>query len=73
MSDAFVDNVASKKVSEAIGYEPNGYGRLAPRGKPRETQLFRITLEGWRSKPRPKVDVEGLEGCLDLFGPPPKP
>jgi RimJ/RimL family protein N-acetyltransferase len=68
MSDAFVDNVASRKVSEAIGYEPNGYNRLAPRGKPRETQLYRLTLEGWRSRPRPKVEVEGLGGCFDMFG-----
>lgn len=29
---------------------------------------LRLTLEGWRARPRPEVTVEGLEGCLDLFG-----
>jgi RimJ/RimL family protein N-acetyltransferase len=67
-TEAFLDNPASNKVSLAVGYEPNGFGRLAPRGTPRETQKFRLTLEGWRSRPRPPVTVEGLEACLPLFG-----
>jgi RimJ/RimL family protein N-acetyltransferase len=71
-SGAFLDNPASSRVSEAIGYEPNGIDRLAPRGVPRDLRRYRLTLEGWRSKPRPAVEVEGLEGCLDLFGVPPE-
>jgi RimJ/RimL family protein N-acetyltransferase len=67
-SEAFIDNPASNRVSLAIGYEPNGFGRLAPRGIARETQRFRLTLAGWRSRPRPEVRVEGLEGSLELFG-----
>ena len=67
---AFLDNPASSRVSQAIGYEPNGIDRLAPRGVPRELRRYRLTLEGWRSKPRPAVEVEGLEGCLELFGVP---
>jgi RimJ/RimL family protein N-acetyltransferase len=67
-TEAFTDNPASNRVSLAIGYEPNGFGQLAPRGVPRQTQRFRLTLEGWQSRPRPEVVVEGLEGCLDLFG-----
>lgn len=67
-SEAFIDNPASNRVSLAVGYEPNGFGRLAPRGEPRETQRFRMTLDGWRSRPRPDVTVEALEPCLELFG-----
>lgn len=67
-SEAFIDNPASNRVSLALGYEPNGFGRLAPRGVPRETQRFRLTLEGWRARPRPEVLIEGLEPCLELFG-----
>jgi RimJ/RimL family protein N-acetyltransferase len=67
-SEAFLDNPASNRVSLAIGYEPNGFGRLAPRGVARETQRFRLTLEGWRSRPRPDVTVAGLADCLALFG-----
>lgn len=67
-SEAFTDNPASNRVSLALGYEPNGVGRLAPRGVARETQRFRLTLAGWRERPRPEVIVEGLEPCLELFG-----
>jgi RimJ/RimL family protein N-acetyltransferase len=68
VSEAFIDNPASNRVSLAIGYEPNGVGMLAPRGVARETQRFRLTLDGWRSRARPAVKVEGLEPCLELFG-----
>jgi RimJ/RimL family protein N-acetyltransferase len=67
-SGAFLDNPASWHVSEAIGYEPNGIDRLAPRGVARELRRYRLTLEGWRSKLRPAVEVEGLEGCREMFG-----
>ncbi len=67
-TEAFLDNPASNRVSEAVGYEPNGFGRLAPRGVARETQRFRLTAEGWRARPRPEVSIEGLEASLELFG-----
>lgn len=72
-TEAFRDNPASNKVSLAVGYEPNGFGRLAPRGAARETQRFRLTLEGWRARPRLPVTVEGLEKALPLFGLEPQP
>jgi RimJ/RimL family protein N-acetyltransferase len=67
-SEALLTNPASSRVSEAVGYGPNGTGRLAPRGIPGETRKFRLTLEGWRSRERPVVEVEGLELCRELFG-----
>jgi RimJ/RimL family protein N-acetyltransferase len=67
-TEAFVDNAASAGVSRSLGYEPNGIGRLAPLGEPRETLRFRMTREMWRSCERPPVTIEGLEGCLELFG-----
>jgi RimJ/RimL family protein N-acetyltransferase len=67
-TSAFLDNHASNKVSLGVGYEPNGFGELAPHGIPRPTQQFRMTLAGWRSRPRPKVFVEGLEASRPLFG-----
>jgi RimJ/RimL family protein N-acetyltransferase len=67
-SEAFVDNHASNRVSLGIGYQPNGFGQLAPDGTRRETRRFRMTLADWRAQPRPEVVVEGLDGCLDLFG-----
>jgi RimJ/RimL family protein N-acetyltransferase len=67
-TEAFLDNPASNRVSLGVGYEPNGFGALAPRGAPRKTQKFRLTAEGWRSRSRPEVRVSGLEASLRLFG-----
>lgn len=67
-TEAFIDNPASNRVSLGVGYEPNGYGQLAPRGVPRRTQRFRLTVDGWRARPRPLVTVEGLGACLEMFG-----
>jgi RimJ/RimL family protein N-acetyltransferase len=70
-TEAFLTNLSSAGVSLGVGYEPNGIGRLPQRGVARDSQRFRMTLEGWRARPRPAVDVDGLKGCRDLFGPPP--
>lgn len=67
-SEAFLDNEASNAVSRAIGYEPNGLGRLAPDGQARETGRYLMTRERWASQPRPTVQVDGLERCRGLFG-----
>jgi RimJ/RimL family protein N-acetyltransferase len=67
-SAAFLDNPASVRVSLGVGYQPNGIVRAAPRGIARDQQRFRMTLADWRSRPRPTVEVEGLDGCRDLFG-----
>ena len=67
-SEAFLDNAASNAVSQSLGYEPNGFGRLAPEGVSRETAKYRMTRAGWEARPRPTVDVDGLDGCRALFG-----
>ncbi len=67
-SSCFLDNAASLAVSRRLGYEENGRGSIAPEGVARETQRFRMTAEGWRSRPRPPVLIEGLDECRDLFG-----
>ena len=67
-SSAFLDNAPAKAVSRALGYAEDGRGALAPRGVSRETQRFRMTEELWRSRPRPQVDIEGLDACREMFG-----
>ena len=67
-SGAFPDNPASTHVSLTIGYEPNGIARLERRGVAIDLRRFRLTAEGWRARPRPAVEVEGLDACLALFG-----
>ena len=65
---AFLDNGPSTGVSRALGYEEDGFDSLAPQGIARVIQRFRMTAEGWRSRPRPALAIEGLDGILDLFG-----
>jgi RimJ/RimL family protein N-acetyltransferase len=67
-TSAFLDNGPSNGVTRALGYEENGLGSLAPEGVARVTQKFRMTAEGWRSRPRPALEIEGLDGIRDLFG-----
>jgi RimJ/RimL family protein N-acetyltransferase len=67
-SGAFADNPASAGVSRALGYEPNGVTRLAPRGEPRELTRYRMTRDAWTSRERSPVAVDGLDACLDMFG-----
>jgi hypothetical protein len=67
-SAAFVDNAASNAVSRSLGYEENGFGSLAPQGVARVTQRFRMTADGWRSRPRPPLVIEGLDACREMFG-----
>jgi RimJ/RimL family protein N-acetyltransferase len=67
-SAAVADNLASARVSRSLGYEDNGIGALAPQGLSRESQRFRMTMAGWRSRPRPPVEIEGLVACRELFG-----
>ena len=67
-TSAFLDNAASNAVSRGLGYEDNGFGSLAPDGVARVTQNFRMTVDGWRSRPRPPLAIEGLDPCRELFG-----
>jgi RimJ/RimL family protein N-acetyltransferase len=67
-SGAFTDNPASAAVSRSLGYEEDGLDRLAPRGEAKELVRYRMTVEAWRSRERPNIEVAGLEQSLDLFG-----
>ena len=67
-TEAHVRNAGSIGVSERLGYEPNGFGRLSPGGQVKETVRYRMTREGWGSRPRPNVELDGFERCRELFG-----
>lgn len=60
-------NAASRRVSEKLGYLPNGEGTVAPRGEPLAEHLVRVTPQTWRRDLVP-VTIENLEPCLGLFG-----
>ena len=57
--------VASRRVSEKLGYRIVGHGEVSPRGTPVPHLDLRIEREDWRS-PIP-VEIEGLAPCRHLF------
>ena len=65
-SAAVAGNVASTRVSEKLGYRPNGIEVVAPRGEPVEQRRYLLLREDWRPELYPTT-IEGLEGCLDMF------
>lgn len=69
-SGAFTDNVASQKVSTALGYAPDGTEVHERRGARATMVRFVIDRETWeeRCRPWPAVEIDGLEGCLHEFG-----
>jgi RimJ/RimL family protein N-acetyltransferase len=73
VSGAFLDNPSSSGVSRALGYVENGIERLAPRGEAKDLTRYRLTREVWRGRPRPAVEIDGLDACLELFGAVPAP
>jgi RimJ/RimL family protein N-acetyltransferase len=66
-SGYFTDNIASARVSEKLGYVPNGEEIHAVSGKRIVENRVRVTRETWRRDLVP-VTIEGLEPCLGLFG-----
>jgi RimJ/RimL family protein N-acetyltransferase len=66
LSGALVDNIASQRVSEKLGYRRTGSRELAPRGEPVEHIDYRVARDDWRSPVR--VEIDGLDRALPLFG-----
>jgi RimJ/RimL family protein N-acetyltransferase len=68
-SEAFSDNAASLRVSSKLGYEPDGFEILSPRGVPVHNQRLRVTPSTFR-RPSWDLQVEGhtpeLAGLLGV-------
>jgi len=61
-------NDASRKVSEALGYEPNGYTYVTIRGEPRKEVNLVLEREKWAPNRRDDIEIDGLDACRELFG-----
>ena len=66
-SDAFVDNIGSNRVSEALGYERNGVEWDIRRGEPGLIQRWRLTREAWESSRRDDIELSGVADILELL------
>jgi RimJ/RimL family protein N-acetyltransferase len=66
-SAAFVDNHASMRVSEKLGYRRDGTETLARRG--RVTEDVRLLVDrGTFRRPAWTVEVSGVAACLPMLG-----
>jgi RimJ/RimL family protein N-acetyltransferase len=68
-TSAFVDNVASRRVSEHLGYAPDGVEHHVRRGRVGVLLRSRLTPQAWL-RPAWTLDVDGLEPCRELLGAP---
>ena len=69
-SGAFSDNPSSLRVSEKLGYLPDGTETHARRGERATIVRLILPRERWEklSPSWPEARIEGLEPALDLFG-----
>lgn len=68
VSGAFADNPSSFRVSEKLGYEPDGIRRLTVREKAIVMRRVRLSRAKWEGDQRTAVTIEGLTPCLPLLG-----
>ena len=71
-TEAFTWNRASQRVTEKVGYRPNG-DRVAPGLEPgdpaRPMRTYVLDRETWADRRRDDIEVVGLEPCRHLFAP----
>lgn len=68
-SGAFTDNPASRRVSEKLGYLPDGTQRLVVRGRLVVEERQVLTAERFaRHRPSWRPEVEGAGACLPFLG-----
>jgi RimJ/RimL family protein N-acetyltransferase len=67
-SGAFMDNHASNRVSQALGYQPNGVDWATRRGDPAEITRWRLTRDTWSTGRRDDIELVGVAECLPVLG-----
>jgi len=67
-SGSFDDNPSALRVSEKLGYQPDGIERLSAHGQVTTTRRLRLTRDRWEATDRASVTIAGLPPCLPLFG-----
>jgi RimJ/RimL family protein N-acetyltransferase len=67
-SDAFADNHASNRVSEALGYARNGTDWATRRGEPAQLLRWRLTRDEWAPRRRTDIELSGVEECKPVLG-----
>ncbi|MFD3757653.1 GNAT family N-acetyltransferase [Streptomyces sp. NPDC058622] len=68
-SAAMTDNAGSLRVSEKLGYRPDGLETVSVRGTARTLRRLRLDRADWEAHRTVPVELAGLDGCRGLFGP----
>ena len=69
ITEAFEDNVASQRVTESLGYRPNGTDVVPRRDSTGVVRRYVLERSEWEPRRRDDVVVEGLSPeALDMFG-----
>jgi RimJ/RimL family protein N-acetyltransferase len=67
-SEAFADNRASNRVSQALGYEPNGTRWDSRRGEAAPLTHWKLTRDRWEKTRRTDIELTGVQDCLPVLG-----
>ncbi|WP_369208240.1 GNAT family N-acetyltransferase [Streptomyces sp. PU-14G] len=68
-SSAMTDNARSRRVSEKLGYRPDGLSVEAVQGRRRPLHRFRLDRADWETHRTVPVEMTGLDAAsLALFG-----
>lgn len=66
---AWHDNARSLRVTEKVGYEPNGEWVRGREGVPTRSPRFRMTPHRWADvRPDIEVTIDGLDGAKAMLG-----
>lgn len=68
LTSAQVGNHASARVTESLGYEPNGVSTIAHLGKPTPVRHWCLSRDRWRGGPARIVRWHGFDSWLDQVG-----
>ncbi|MCA2211798.1 GNAT family N-acetyltransferase [Jidongwangia harbinensis] len=67
-SEAFADNHASNRVSEALGYTRNGTAWATRRGVAGPLLRWRLTRDEWAPRRRADIELSGVAECRPVLG-----
>lgn len=67
-SEAFHDNHASNRISQVLGYEPNGTSWATRRGEPALLTRWQLSRERWDETRREDIQLSGLGPCREMLG-----
>lgn len=66
-----VQDLSAVTFGTLLGYVHNGEEAALRRGRPDRVVNLRLDGAVWEATRRHDITIDGLDGCLDLFGLPP--